>query len=65
MNRAKLATGLLAVASILSFISALIPLLQGGKVSLLFLGSGVVFLGVAIASAKRARTRGGDPPSPE
>ena len=65
MNRPKLAVGLLAVASILAFLAALIPVLKGGEMSLISLGSGVVFLAVAIARAKRARTGGGDPPSPE
>lgn len=63
MTRAKVAVGLCAATSILSFISALIPVLEGGQMNLLFLGSGVVFLGVAVAIAKRARSASSGPPA--
>lgn len=63
MTRAKVAVGLFAVVSILSFVAALIPVLKGGPMNVVFLGSGVVFLIVAIASAKKARTASNDPPA--
>ena len=53
MTRAKVAVGLVSLAGIVSFIAALIPLLKGGRMNVDFLGTGVVFMAVAIAIAKR------------
>ena len=62
MTRAKVAVGLASLTSIISFIAALIPVLKGDRMNVVFLGSGVVFLAVAIATAKRMRSsKGGSP----
>jgi len=53
--------GSVVVVSLLSFIAALIPVLKGGQMNVTFLGSGVVFLVVGIASAKKARTASKEP----
>ncbi len=58
MNRAKVAVGLFTFVSVLSFIAALIPVLKGGRMNLTFLGSGIVWLVIAVAFAKKARTPG-------
>ena len=62
MTRAKVAVGLASFTSIISFIAALVPVLKGGRMNVVFLGSGVVFLAVAIANAKRIRSAKGGPP---
>jgi hypothetical protein len=62
MTRAKVAIWLFAVVSGLSFIAALVPLLKGGRANAAFLGIGVVWLVIAVASAKSAgRARKGPP----
>ncbi len=63
MTRAKVAVGLVSLTSIVSFIAALIPLLKGGRMNADFLGSGVVFMAVAIAIAKRKPSSKGGPPA--
>lgn len=63
MTRAKVAIGLVTITSIISFIAALIPVLKGDPMNVVFLGSGVVFLAVAIAMAKKARRSSGGPPA--
>ena len=63
MTRAKAAVGFFIVVSLLSITAALIPVLKGGQMNVTFLGSGVVFLVVAIASAKKARTASKEPPA--
>ena len=63
MTRAKVAVGLASFTSIISFIAALTPVLKGGRMNVVFLGSGVVFLAVAIANAKRMRSSKGGPPA--
>ena len=63
MTRAKVAVWLFAAVSVLSFIAALIPLLKGGHANATFLGTGVIFLAIAVASAKRARGAGKGPPA--
>jgi hypothetical protein len=63
MTRAKLAVALFAVVSTISFVAALIPVLKGDRMNVVFLGSGVVFLIVAIASAKKSRRVGDSPPA--
>jgi hypothetical protein len=63
MTRAKAALGLFAITSIISFIAALIPFLKGGRINGVFLGSGVIFLAVTIANAKRMRRSSDGPPA--
>lgn len=63
MTRAKVAVGLVAITSIISFIAALIPVLMGDPMNVIFLGSGVIFLAVAIALAKKMRRSSGGPPA--
>ena len=63
MTRAKVAVGLASFTSIVSFIAALIPALKGGRMNVVCLGSGVVFLAIAIANAKRMRSSEGSPPA--
>lgn len=61
MTRAKVAIGLFAITSIISFIAALIPVLKGGRINGVFLGTGAIFLAIAIANAKKMRRTGGGP----
>ena len=63
MNRAKVAVGLFSFTSLISFIAAVIPVLKGGRTNVVFLGSGVVFLAVAIANLKRMRSSKDGPPA--
>ena len=63
MTRTRAALWLFAVTSILSFISALTPVLKGEDIKVGFLGVGVIFLAVALATAKRARTASNTPPA--
>ena len=56
MTRAKATVVLFVVASMLSFLAAVIPMLKGGQLNVTYLGSGFIMLVIAIASAKRART---------
>ena len=58
MPRPKVIVWLFAVVSLLSFIAALVPVVKGDRMNVAFLGSGVVFLVIAIALAKKLR-RGG------
>lgn len=55
MIRAKVVAWLFAVVSVLSFVAALIPVLKGKPVNAVFLGSGGVFLIIAVASAIKVR----------
>ena len=64
MTRAKAAVGLLIVVSLLSITAALIPVFEGGRISVTFLATGVVFFGVAMALAKKARTANNKVPPP-
>ena len=63
MTRAKVALGLFAITSIISFIAALIPVLKGGRINGVFLGAGVIFLAVTIANAKQMRRSSDGPPA--
>lgn len=54
---------LFAATSIISFIAALLPVLKGEAPNAVFLASGALFLIVAIAVARRARTGGDGPPA--
>ena len=62
MTRAKVVVGLCSFTSIISFIAALIPVLGGGRMNNVFLGSGVVFLAVTFAIVKRMHFFKGGPP---
>ena len=64
MTRAKVAVLFFAAVSTISFIAGLIPALKGERMNVTFLGSGVVFLVIAIVSAKKARTTNDSPPAP-
>ena len=63
MTRAKVALGLLAITSIISFIAALLPVPKGGRINGVFLGAGVIFLAVTIANAKKMRRSSDGPPA--
>lgn len=63
MTRQKAGVWLFAAASVLSFIAALIPVLKGEGPNGVFLGSGTVFLAIAVASARRGRVRDNGPAS--
>jgi hypothetical protein len=63
MTRPTMVAGLLALVSVLSFIVALIPLLKGGDMNVTFLGTGVVFLIVAVVNAKKGRPPSNRPPA--
>ena len=63
MTRAKVAVWLFAAVSVLSFVVALIPVLKGEQANAVFLGNGVIFLAIAVASAKRARSARKGPPA--
>jgi hypothetical protein len=51
------------MTSIISFIAALIPGLKGGRINGVFLGTGVIFLAITIANAKKMRRSGDGPPA--
>ena len=55
MTRAKVGVWLFASVSVVSFIAALIPVLKGEQANFVFLGNGVLFLVIAVASARKAR----------
>lgn len=61
MTKQKVGVWLFAATSIISFIAALIPVVNGEGPNGVFLGLGTVFLVIAIASARRARVRGNGP----
>ena len=63
MTREKKAAILFSVVSAISFITAFIPLLKDGRMNVVFLGAGVVFLIIAITSAKKIPPPGGNPPT--
>lgn len=63
MTRARVAIWLFTAACVLSFVAALIPVLKGERPSGVFLGSGVVWLVIAIATAKRSRAARKIPPA--
>lgn len=63
MTRAKVAVWLFAAVSVLSFIAALIPVLKGEQANAVFLGTGVIWLVIAVAGAKKARGASKGPPA--
>lgn len=56
MSRTKVAVWLFAVTAILSFVAALLPLIRGRPLNVVFLGCGVVFLALAVVRAKQNRS---------
>ena len=63
MTKQKTGVWLFAATSVISFIAALIPVVKGEGPNGVLLGSGTVFLVIAITSARRARVRGNGPPA--
>jgi O-antigen ligase len=63
VTKRKAGVWLFAATSVVSFIAALIPVVKGEGPNGVGLGSGTVFLVIAIASARRARVRGDGPPA--
>ena len=61
VTKQKTGVWLFAATSVISFIAALIPVVKGEGPNGVFLGSGTVFLVIAITSARRARVRGNGP----
>jgi hypothetical protein len=61
MTKQQVGVWLFAAISIISFVAALIPVLKGDGPNVVFLGTGTVFLVIAIAIAKKSRTRGNGP----
>ena len=62
MTRARVVVGFFAVVSVLSFTAASLPVFKGGGTNVTFGGSGLVFLIVAVANAKKARADAAKPP---
>jgi uncharacterized membrane protein len=63
LTKQKAGVWLFAATSVISFIAALIPVVKGEGPNGVFLGSGTVFLVIAIASARKSRVRGNGPPA--
>jgi hypothetical protein len=63
MTRAKVGVWLFTTVSVLSFIAALILVLKGKQANAVLLGNGVLWLAIAVASAKKARQERKDPPA--
>jgi|APIni6443716594_1056825.scaffolds.fasta_scaffold558362_2 hypothetical protein len=63
MTRAKVAVRVFAAVSVLSFIAALIPVVKGEQANAVLLGNGVIWLVIAVASAKKARGASQGPPA--
>lgn len=63
MNRAKAALWLFAGVSIISFIVALIPVVKGNAPNGALLFSGIIWLVLAIATARKTRTDRSTPPA--
>lgn len=63
MNRAKVAMWLFAGVSAISFVAALIPVVKGDAPNGVLLFAGIVWLVLAIATAKKARTDRTTPPA--
>ena len=62
MTRAKVAAALFGAVSFISFVAALIPLLKGERMNVVWLGIALVWLIIAVASARNTRPSGGSPP---
>ncbi len=54
MAQAKMAARAFAVVSVLCFIAALVPALSGGRLNVVFLACGVVFLIVAAGARRKS-----------
>ena len=63
MSRTKVAVWLFGAIGIVFLIAALIPVLKGGDLKAVFLVLGLVWLVIALASAKKARGGSKGPPA--
>ena len=63
MTRARVVIWFFTAVWILSLVAAFLPVLKGERPSVVFLGSGVVWLVIAIATAKRNRAAKKIPPA--
>lgn len=63
MSRAKAAIWLFGGVSAISFVAALIPVLKGNAANGVLIFSGIVWLVLAIAAARRTRTDRTTPPA--
>jgi len=63
MTRAKVAVYLFAAVSALSFLVALLLVLKGRQAGAALIGNGVIWLVIAIASAKKAGRDSKGPPA--
>jgi hypothetical protein len=63
MTKQKAGFWLFTTTSIVSFISALLPVVKGEGPTVVFLATGTLFLVLAIASAKKAHNGGNGPPA--
>lgn len=63
MTRAKVGVWLFTAVSIISFIAALIPVLKGEQANGVLLFAGVLWLALAIATSRQARTASKSPPA--
>lgn len=57
MTRSRVTVWLYGVVSVLCFAAALIPVVKGGRLNVVYLACGVVFLAVAVARAKALTRR--------
>lgn len=55
MNRTSVASGLLFAVAVLSIIAALVPLLRGGAMNIVFLSVAVVFFALGVVMARKTR----------
>lgn len=62
MNRARVALWMFATVCVLSLVAALIPLLKGKSPNVVALGSAIVWLVIAIATARKSRAARKTPP---
>lgn len=55
MKQTRLASGLFFAVAVLSIIAALVPLVQGGTMNVVFLSVAVVFFVLGVVTARKAR----------
>lgn len=59
MKQTSVASGLFFGVAVLSIIAALVPLVRGGAMNIVFLGVAVVFFALGIVTVRKARERKG------